>query len=59
MAVCTGSASLTPPERAELLTLLAKDADEAVRDRAESALLSQPLDVRCRPCGREPWDSSP
>jgi hypothetical protein len=45
MAVCTGSASLTPPERAELLTLLAEDADETVRDRADSALLSQPLDA--------------
>jgi hypothetical protein len=45
MAVCTGSASLTPPERAELLTLLAEDADETVRDRAESALLSQSLDA--------------
>ena len=45
MAVCTGSASLTPPERAELLTLLAEDADETVRDRAENALLSQPLDA--------------
>ena len=45
MAVCTGSASLTPPERAELLTLLAADADETVRDRSESALVSQPLDA--------------
>ena len=45
MAVCTGSASLTPPERAELLTLLAEDADETVRDRSESALVSQPLDA--------------
>jgi len=44
MAVCTGSASLTPPERAELLTLLAEDADEKVRERAGSALLSQPVE---------------
>ena len=45
MAVCTGSASLTVPERAELLTLLAEDADETVRDRAEKALTSQSLDA--------------
>lgn len=44
MAVCTGSASLTAPERAELLTLLVEDADEAVRERAASALLNQSLD---------------
>ncbi len=60
MAVCTGSASLTPPERAELLTLLAEDADETVRDRAESAL-TQPIvgRIRCRPCRRESCGSSP
>ena len=45
MTVCTGSASLTVPERAELLTLLAEDADETVRDRAEKALTSQSLDA--------------
>jgi hypothetical protein len=43
MAVCTGSASLIPAERAELLTLLAQERDDLLRERAGSALLSQPL----------------
>jgi hypothetical protein len=43
--VCSGAARLPPPERAELLTLLAEDADELVRERAGSAVLSQPLEA--------------
>lgn len=35
---------LTPAERAELLALLGEDADDAVRERAGNALLSQPLE---------------
>jgi hypothetical protein len=42
MAVCSGSAGLTPAERTELLALLAEDADEVIRERAQNALLSQP-----------------
>jgi hypothetical protein len=45
MAVCSGSAGLTPVERVELLTLLSEDADDAVRERAENALLSQSIDA--------------
>jgi len=45
MAVCSGSAGLAPAERAELLTVLSEDADNAVRERAENALLSQPADT--------------
>ena len=45
MAVCSGSASLTPAQRAELLALLSEDGDDAVRERAENALLSQPIDA--------------
>jgi hypothetical protein len=45
MAVCSGSAGLTAPERAELLTVLAEDADEAVRERAANALLTQSIDA--------------
>jgi hypothetical protein len=41
--VCTGSARLIGAERAELLAVLAEDGDELVRERAGSALLSQPL----------------
>jgi hypothetical protein len=45
MAVCSGSAGLPPAERAELLTVLSEDADNAIRERAENALLSQPIDA--------------
>jgi hypothetical protein len=45
LAVCGGSSELTPPERAELLTMLAEDRDEVVRDHAGKALLTQPLAV--------------
>jgi hypothetical protein len=42
--VCAGSARLTPAEKAELLTVLAEDSDDLVRERAGSALLAQPID---------------
>ena len=44
MAVCSGSAGLSPAERAELLSVLSEDADEMVRERAENALLTQPIE---------------
>ena len=45
MAVCSGSAGLTPAQRTELLALLSEDADDAVRERAQNALLSQSADA--------------
>jgi hypothetical protein len=45
IAVCSGSAGLTPTERVELLTLLSEDADDAVRERAQNALLTQSMDA--------------
>src|ERR1700740_1211825 len=45
LAVCSGSAGLAPAERAELLAVLSEDADNAVRERAENALLSQSVDA--------------
>lgn len=42
LAVCSGSAKLTAPERAELLAVLAEDIDEVVSERAGNALLAQP-----------------
>ena len=45
MAVCSGSAGLASAERAELLAVLSEDADEAIRERAENALLSQSTDA--------------
>jgi len=44
MAVCTGGAHLAPADRAEILAVLAHDADEMVADRAQDAILSQPVE---------------
>lgn len=44
MAVCTGGAHLAPVDRAEVLTVIAADPDEMVANRAQDALLSQPLE---------------
>ena len=44
MAVCTGGAHLAPADRAELLAVLAHDADEMVASRAQDAILSQPVE---------------
>src|SRR4029077_6348167 len=44
MAVCTGGAHLAPADRAEILAVLAGDADEMVSDRAQDAILSQPVE---------------
>jgi hypothetical protein len=43
MAICAGAASLPPEERIEILTLLAADSDEIVREKAAGTLLTQPL----------------
>lgn len=45
LAVCSGSISLTPAQRAELLALLGEDADDTVRERAQNALLGQPVEA--------------
>jgi hypothetical protein len=42
IAVCSGSLHLSPVDRAEILTVLAHDADEAIAARAGDALLSVP-----------------
>lgn len=44
LAVCSGGAHLAPADRAEILAVLAGDADEMVAERAQEALLSQPLE---------------
>jgi hypothetical protein len=44
IAVCTGGAHLPPAERAEILAVLAGDADEVVANRAQDAILSQPIE---------------
>jgi hypothetical protein len=44
IAVCSGGAHLAPADRVEILTVLAGDTDEMVAERAQDALLSQPLE---------------
>ena len=44
LAVCSGAARLIAAERAELLAVLAEDADEIIRERAGNGLLTQPLE---------------
>jgi hypothetical protein len=43
LAICSGAASLEPAERVEILSILAADADETVREVAARVLLTQPL----------------
>ncbi len=44
IAVCSGGAHLSPADRAEILAVLASDADEVVSERAQQAILSLPLE---------------
>jgi hypothetical protein len=53
IAVCTGGAHLAPADRAELLTVLAGDADEIVASRAQDAILSQPVETFVEALKRE------
>lgn len=43
LAICAGGVSLAPPDRAELLTVLAADADAAISERASSVAVTLPL----------------
>jgi hypothetical protein len=44
LAVFSGGGSLAAEHRAELLTLLTADSDPAIAERAQSVILTQPLD---------------
>jgi hypothetical protein len=44
LAVCSGGAHLDPADRAEVLIVLSADPDEMVAERAQDALLSQPVE---------------
>src|SRR5206468_10474948 len=44
MSVCTGDPDLTPADRAEILAVLAGDANVMSPSRAQNAILSQPLE---------------
>lgn len=45
LTICGSASSLDPEDRIELLTILAADSNQAVRERAASVLLTQPLPV--------------
>lgn len=53
IAVCSGGAHLAPADRAEILTVLAGDADEMVAARAQEAILSQPAEAFVEALKRE------
>jgi hypothetical protein len=44
IAVCSGGAHVSAADRSEILAVLAHDADEVVANRAQDALLSQPME---------------
>jgi hypothetical protein len=44
IAVCAGGAHLSQADRAEILAVLASDADEVVSERAQQAILSHPIE---------------
>jgi hypothetical protein len=50
--VCTGSVSLSPEDRAELLSILSTDTDENIADRAKNTLLSLPPESFITALGR-------
>ncbi len=53
MAVCTGGAHLPAADRAEILAVLAHDADEMVAGRAQDAFLSQSVESIAEALARE------
>jgi len=53
IAVCAGGARLSAADRAEILAVLAHDADEVVANRAQDAFLSQPIESIVEALARE------
>jgi hypothetical protein len=53
IAVCSGGAHLSTADRAEILAVLAHDADEVVANRAQDAFLSQPVESIVEALSRE------
>jgi len=53
IALCSGAAHVSAADRAEILAVLAHDADEVVANRAQDALLSQPLESLIEAIARE------
>jgi len=53
IAVCSGGAHLSAADRAEILAVLAHDADEVVANRAQDAFLSEPIEAIIEALARE------
>lgn len=56
MALCAGSLPLVPEDRVELLAILTSDSDSGIAERAQNALLTQPLEVFLAECARSDVD---
>jgi hypothetical protein len=56
LAVCSGGISLSPEDRAELLAVLAADADAAIAERASSVLVTLPQESFLTALGRPDAD---
>jgi hypothetical protein len=56
LAVCSGGISLSPEDRAELLAVLAADADDAIAERARSVLVTLPQESFLTALGRPDAD---
>jgi hypothetical protein len=56
LAICVGGVSLIAEDRAELLAVLASDADATVAERAQSVLLTQSIDSFLAAAAREDGD---
>jgi len=57
LAVCSGGISLSPEDRAELLAVLAADADAAIAERAKSVLVTLPPESFLTALGRADADA--
>jgi hypothetical protein len=57
LAVCSGGISLSPEDRAELLAVLAADADAAIAGRARSVLVTLPQESFLTALGRPDADA--
>jgi hypothetical protein len=57
LAICGGSVPLAPEDRAEILAVLAADSDPAISERAQNALLTQPIASFLAACTRPDADA--
>lgn len=58
LAICSGSMSLAPEDRAELLAILAADEDPAIAERAQNTLLSHPIESMLKALERPDSDQA-